>query len=86
LFPNASYAHFDTESGPLSAQWFCDKLATNLEPFVEPAGVVRPEHVAIGLFSGEQLFYTRASTTAATWLAHVTDVFMLASVHDWFKF
>jgi hypothetical protein len=79
LYPNASYAHFDTASGPYGPQWYCDKIATSLEPWIEPSGELDVADVVVGVFSGESLFYSRASATTATWSTQFPHSYIYAS-------
>jgi hypothetical protein len=48
--------------------YFCDKLHYNLMPWVKPK--LAPEDVVMGIFTGETLFYGRASAVRDTWLLH----------------
>jgi hypothetical protein len=79
LYPNGSYAHFDTASGPYSAQWFCDKIATTLDPWIEPSGALDVADIIVGVYSGESLFYSRASATSATWRTEIPNTYIYAS-------
>ena len=79
LYENASYAHFTTLAGPSSAQWYCDKLATNLAPWIEPNGKLDVADVVIGVYSGEMLFHTRALASAATWMTRFPNAYLYAA-------
>ena len=79
LYANGSYKHFNTLSGPVSAQWYCDKLATNLEPWIAASGQLDVADVIVGVYTGESLFHTRAMTSAATWLTRFPHAYLYAA-------
>ena len=76
LYPNGSYAHFDTLAGPMGAQWFCDKIKTTLEPWIEPKGTLDVSEVIVGAFSGPNLHYTRAVATRGTWMTQFPNSYI----------
>lgn len=79
LWPNGTYKHFNTNSGPVSSQWYCDKFHVDLSPFVEPSGELDVADIIIGVFSGEQLFHTRALTSAATWMTRFPNAYLYSA-------
>ena len=62
----------------MSSQWFCDKFATNLNAYVEPQRLDTRD-IVVGAFTGEQLFYTRAVASAATWMSHFAHAHIYAA-------
>jgi hypothetical protein len=46
--------------------YWCDKLHNNLKPWVRPG--ITTDDVVVGIYTGESLFYSRASTTRDTWV------------------
>lgn len=76
LYPNASYAHMDTRAGPVGPLWFCDKIATTLEPWIEPSGALDVADVIVGAFSGPNLHFTRAVATSGTWMTQFPNAFI----------
>eukprot|EP01062_Namystynia_karyoxenos_P059876 TRINITY_DN512_c0_g1_i2.p1 TRINITY_DN512_c0_g1~~TRINITY_DN512_c0_g1_i2.p1 ORF type:complete len:1226 (+),score=179.64 TRINITY_DN512_c0_g1_i2:81-3680(+) len=52
-----------------SPAYYCEMLVNTLEPWVERPEAVDPARdIAVGLFSGESLFFSRQSACAATYL------------------
>jgi hypothetical protein len=82
LLPGQRYKHIDTTTGPMSSQWYCDKFATNLDPYVEPVGSLDASDIVVGLFTGERLFLSRAMASAATWLTHFPNSYIYAATAD----
>jgi hypothetical protein len=64
---------------PTGPQWYCDKIATTLDPWIEPSGELDVADVVVGVFSGESLFYSRASATSATWSTQIPHTYIYAS-------
>ena len=64
----------------VTPHWYCDKLTNNLDPWVKPG--LTPNDVVVGLFTGESLFYGRASASRDTWLLRFPHHYIFAATSD----
>jgi hypothetical protein len=62
---------------PMTPDYWCDKLVNNIKPWVKPK--LTTDDVAVGIFTGESLFYGRASATRDTWLLQFRYHYMFSA-------
>ena len=55
----------------LSPKWYCDKIGNPMTPYHVPFGRYNEDSLAIGLYSGESLLYSRAAICEDTWLSSI---------------
>jgi hypothetical protein len=64
----------------ITPTYFCDKLKVNLRPYVKPK--LKHEDLVVGLFTGDSLFYGRASANRDTWLNRLPHRYMFAATSE----
>ena len=64
-----------------SPTWFCDKHPPNVKPWVVPRRYA-PRDLHVGIFSGEQIVYSRAVTARDTWLSEGVSSDLYTSTVD----
>jgi uncharacterized coiled-coil protein SlyX len=62
---------------PMTPDYWCDKLINNIKPWMKPK--LTTDDVAVGIFTGESLFYGRASATRDTWLLQFKHHYMFSA-------
>ena len=67
-FDGDRYGNYGTTKSPwqIPPTYWCNKLQNNLKPWVKPK--LSTDDLVVGVFTGESLFYGRASSTRDTWL------------------
>jgi len=60
--------------------WWCDKFPPYDEPFIKTA--LSPEDLAVGIFSGERFYYSRALAVRATYGSRLPNFKIYASISD----
>ena len=63
---------------PKLPTFFCDKVASSVQPF-KAAVHYTADDIAVGVFSGEQLFWGQAAAISDTWLARVGASYVFAA-------
>uniref|UniRef100_A0A7S1VF79 N-acetylgalactosaminide beta-1,3-galactosyltransferase n=1 Tax=Sexangularia sp. CB-2014 TaxID=1486929 RepID=A0A7S1VF79_9EUKA len=74
-----SAAHQEAARHP---QWFCNKLAVNLAPWPLVTPRTRVTDVAIAIFTGDNIAYSRAVAVRDAWLHRFPNAILLAQSGD----
>jgi hypothetical protein len=63
--------------------WFCDKMPVNLDPWEwdaqDPKTALTQDDVVLGVYTGEKLWYTRASAQRDTWFLRFPHSYIFAA-------